>query len=123
MIYSLLADFVLVTHLLFILFVVLGGLLVFKRKWVLPIHLVAAAWGVLIEVFYWGCPLTPLEKYFRLLAGEQGYEGGFIEHYGVAIIYPDGLTSPIRFGLAAFVIVINFAIYTIYLRRWRKSKS
>ena len=123
MIYSLLSNLVLAIHLLFILFVVLGGLLAFRWRWVLPIHLVAAIWGVLIEVFYWGCPLTPLEKYFREQAGMQGYEGGFIEHYLISVIYPEGLTTPIRFGLAAFVIIINIVIYTIYFRRWRKSKN
>jgi len=79
--YSLLADLVLISHLMFILFILAGGLLALRWKRAACFHLPAAAWGVLIELADRICPLTPLENRLRLKAGELGYERGFIEHY------------------------------------------
>ncbi|MBP6483572.1 MAG: DUF2784 domain-containing protein [Rhodoferax sp.] len=38
------------------------------------------------------CPLTPLENRLRWRAGDDGYHSGFIAHYLIPIIYPEGLT-------------------------------
>lgn len=111
MIARLLADLVLVVHLLFILFALLGGLLWLWRKWLPLIHLPAAGWAVLVELQGRACPLTPLENRLRRLAGESGYEGGFIDHYLTAIIYPPGLTSDIQMLLGGLALGINLLIY------------
>ena len=105
------ADFLVVLHFVFILFVVLGGFLVLKWRWVSLIHFPSAVWGALIEFQGWICPLTPLEQKFRMAASEEGYSGGFIQHYLLAVIYPDGLTRDIQFALGTSVIVINLAVY------------
>ena len=105
------ADFLVVLHLGFILFVILGGFLVQKWRWVLLIHLPAVVWGVLIEFQGWICPLTPLEQKFRVAAGEEGYSGGFIQHYLLPIIYPDALTRDTQLVLGACVVFINLAVY------------
>jgi len=115
--YLLLADAVLVVHALFIAFVLFGGLLVLRRHRLAWLHLPAVAWAVLLEVFGWLCPLTPLELKFRQLAGSSGYSGGFVEHYLVALIYPAGLTREIQLYLAAGVIILNVIIYR---RVWRR---
>jgi hypothetical protein len=119
MTYHLLADAVLVLHLLFILFVVLGGLLVLRWHWLAVFHLPAAIWGALIELTGWDCPLTAVEIGFRQHAGEAGYSGGFIEHYLMPVIYPQGLTRDIQLILAGIVIAINLAVYgwLVYQRR------
>src|SRR5262245_41948400 len=85
MIYRIAADAVLTLHLAFILFVVLGGWLVLRWPRLALLHLPAAAWGATVEFFHLYCPLTPLENRLRLAAGEQGYSGGFIEHYLVPV--------------------------------------
>lgn len=103
----------LVTHLLFIVFVVLGGLLVMRYRRVAWIHLPTAAWGVGIEVTGGVCPLTTVENWLRRSAGESGYAGGFVEHYIVPVIYPTGLTRSTQFWLAGVVIVINLLIYGV----------
>jgi len=114
----LLADAVLLTHLAFILFVILGGVLVMWRRWFVFIHIPAAIWGVLIEVSGWICPLTYLENHLRRQAGQSGYAESFIEHYLLPVIYPAGLTRDTQFMLAMAVIVINVAVYgAIFLRR------
>ncbi len=120
MTYRLLADAVLVLHLAFILFVVLGGLLVLRAPRLAWLHLPTVAWAALIEFFGWICPLTPLENRLRELGGEQGYAGGFIAHYLTALIYPAGLTRNLQHLLGALVVAINLAVY---LRLWLRRRS
>ena len=117
--YRLFADLLVLIHLGFVLFVVLGGLLVLRRPRLAWLHLPAAAWGAFIEAVGWICPLTPLENALRQHAGEAGYAGGFIEHYLIAVLYPPGLTRNIQFVLTGIVVSINLAVYTVLLRRWR----
>lgn len=114
------ADAVLVVHGLFIAWVVAGGLAVLCRAWLAWLHLPAAAWGVWIEWTGGICPLTPLENRLRAAAGEQGYRGGFIEHYLTAAIYPDGLTREVQGWLGAGVIVVNAAVYALVIARRRR---
>ncbi len=119
MIYSALADLVLVVHFGFIAFVVLGGLLALRWPRAAFVHLPAAAWGILIEVFGWICPLTPIENSLRRSAGEAGYSGGFIEHYLLPVIYPGGLTRDLQVLLAGGVVAVNLVVYLVVWRRAR----
>ena len=122
MYYRILADLVVVIHFLFILFVLFGGILAFHKKWIPWVHLPVVAWGVLIEIYGWICPLTPLENRFRYAGGRQGYEGGFIEHYLLPAIYPEGLNRPIQIVLAVIVITINAAVYSVLIARGVKRR-
>lgn len=118
MIYRVLADIVLLVHGAFILFAALGGVLVLGNRWWLPWHLLALAWGTAVMALGWICPLTPLENALRRMAGQQGYSGGFIEHYVLGLIYPDGLTRPLQIALAAALVAVNLIVYAIvYARR------
>jgi len=124
MIYRLLADSVLVFHLLFIAFVVVGGAIALRFPWVALAHVPAALWGAYIELSGGLCPLTPLENGFRLAAGDTGYTGGFIDHYLVPVIYPTGLTRNIQFWIAGFVIVLNVSLYGWLLYRlWARRRK
>jgi hypothetical protein len=118
-----LADLVVVIHFSYVLFVLLGGLLVLRWPRLAYVHLPAAAWGVLIELTGWVCPLTPLEQSLRLKAGEQGYSGSFIEHYVLPLLYPSALTRPIQIGIGAIVIAVNLYIYGYLLRRRRSVRT
>lgn len=113
----LLANALVLLHLAFILFVVAGGLLVAWKPSLAWLHVPAVAWGALIEFMGWICPLTPLENHFRRLAGETGYESGFIEHYLLPLIYPEMLTAGMQYVLGALVLAINFLIYFWLWRR------
>lgn len=115
--YRLAADAVVVAHGAFILFAVLGGLLALRRRWLALLHLPAVAWALFIEATGQVCPLTPLEVSLRVAAGDAGYDGGFVEHYLIPIIYPAGLTRDVQFILAAFVLAVNLAVYALVLRR------
>src|SRR5436190_18204465 len=88
MLYQLLATLVAILHATFILFVVIGGVLVTRWPRLAWIHLPAAVWGMLIEFAGWYCPLTSLENALLRRAGRAGYSGGFVAHYLFAVIYP-----------------------------------
>ena len=117
MLYQLLANSVLLLHLAFIVFIVTGGLLVAWKPRLVWLHVPATIWGALIEFIGWFCPLTPLENHFLKLSGERGYQGGFIEHYLLPLIYPETLTPPTQFALGFFVLAINILIYLCLWRR------
>ena len=121
--YRILADLVILLHLLFILFVILGGLLALRQAWFALLHLPAAAWGAYIEFSGSYCPLTPLENHFSRLAGDQGYTGGFIEHYIIPIIYPASLTHDIQIVLGLAVIAINLLVYALFIRNSMRQRG
>lgn len=121
MLYSFLADAVLVLHLAFIVFVVAGGMLVLRVPRLALVHLPLAGWGVWVELAGWACPLTYAENYFMRRAGEGGYAGGFIEHYLLPVIYPTALTRPLQLGLAAGLLAVNVVAYALLVRRLRQT--
>ena len=114
-----LADLVLVVHLAFVAFVALGGLLVVRWPRVAWAHVPVALYGGLIEFVGFICPLTPLENWLRRRGGEAGYEGGFIEHYVTAVLYPAGLTREIQVAIGIGVLMLNAVIYAVVVRRRR----
>lgn len=118
--FSLAAEAIVILHLGFIIFVVMGALLVLKRRWILFLHIPAALWGALIEFQGWGCPLTPLENSLRAAAGQAGYSEGFIGHYLLPIIYPGSLTPELQITLGIIVIAVNLALYGWVIIKRRK---
>lgn len=112
-----LADVVVVVHLGFILFVALGGFLALRWRWMPWVHLPAAAWGALLELGGWTCPLTPLENRLRQLAGVEGYAGGFVERYLLPVVYPAALTREGQMVLGVLVCVVNAAVYVLVWQR------
>ncbi|HEV3239678.1 MAG TPA: DUF2784 domain-containing protein [Casimicrobiaceae bacterium] len=115
--YRLVADAVLVVHLAFVFFVVLGGLLALRWPKLAWVHVPAAVWGVWVEFSGWICPLTPLEVALRRAAGDAGYAGDFVDHYVLAALYPSDLTRATQLALGLAVVVLNVAIYGVILRR------
>lgn len=122
MLLNLLADLVLLLHLLFILFVVFGGLLVIHWRRLAWLHIPVVIWGVLLELNQWICPLTPLENYFRRKAGNGSYDTGFIEYYLTAFIYPGWLTPEIQIAMGLGAALLNILIYGYVLSRFRLTR-
>jgi hypothetical protein len=120
---GLLADAVVLVHLVFILFILLGGLLVLRWPWMAWLHLPTVAWGVLVQCMGWICPLTPLENQLRLSAGGARYQGGFVEHYVIPILYPLRVGPRLHLILGALVFLINAMVYASLLVRARRRKG
>ena len=120
MVWSILADAVLVLHGLFIAWATLGALAVWRWPRLLWAHLPALAWGVWIEATAGLCPLTPLEMALRHRSGQGVYEGSFIDHHLGALIYPQGLTPAAQMRLALALAAFNLVVYGLIVwRRWR----
>ena len=115
----LLANILLIIHFGFIVFALFGGLFLFRYRWVAWVHIPAFIWAALISFAGWICPLTPWEVSLRKAAGQEGYSGGFVEHYLTPIIYPAGYTREFAIAAGITVLVINLLIYgfVIYKRK------
>lgn len=111
------ADALLTLHFIAIVFIALGGLLVFRWPRVALIHIPLACWGVILEFMGWICPLTPWEQALRRAAGEDGYTGGFIEHYLMPLVYPDELTRSMQWTLGGLLLLFNLLVYGWWLYR------
>jgi Protein of Unknown function (DUF2784) len=109
--YRLLADLVLILHLAFVAFVLCGGLLVLRWRWIAWLHLPAAVWGAVVEFTGWICPLTPLEIWLRAQSGETSYSSDFIAQYLLPVLYPGDLTRGLQMVLGTVVVVLNAAVY------------
>ncbi len=120
MFYGLLADALVLVHVTFVLFVTLGGLLVWKWHRLAWVHLPAVAWGVWIEWSGGICPLTPLENRLRAGSGDGTYPGDFIQHYVLPVLYPGELTRGVQIALGAFALVINAVVYWYV---WKKTRT
>jgi len=117
MAFRVLADVTVLLHLTFVVFVVLGGLLVARWHPVAWVHLPAAAWGAWVEFAGWVCPLTPLENWLRTQGGGPAYSSSFIEHYLMPLLYPSSLSRELQYALGALVLLINTVLYAVVLRR------
>jgi len=116
-VYIVLANAIVLAHLLFIAFVICGGLLIIRWPRLAVVHFPATVWGAVVEIFGWVCPLTPLENHFRLLAGNNSYSGDFIARYLLPVIYPENLTATMQQVFGGFVIIINLIFYTIAIQK------
>jgi hypothetical protein len=123
MTYRIAADLVLATHLIFIVFVVLGGLLALRYQWIILVHIPAAIWGAFVEINGRICPLTTWENQLRQSAGDSGYADSFVEHYLLPVIYPAGLTRSTQIWIAGLVIVVNVVIYGWLVYRLKRSRT
>ncbi|MGR5459288.1 DUF2784 domain-containing protein [Vibrio alfacsensis] len=123
MIYRMLADLVVMLHLLFIIFALIGGVLVRWRSYMLFIHIPAALWVTVISFKGWICPLTPLENQLRQAAGDEGYPGGFVEHYIIPIIYPVELRFDVQVLLGLAALGINIVIYALVYYRYKLNQG
>jgi hypothetical protein len=122
-IYGNLATLVVLAHFAFILFVMFGGLLALRWRWVPWLHIPCFLWGSGIEVTGGVCPLTPLENSLRRAAGDTEYVGTFIEHYILPVMYPAGLTRTVQLVLAVGLVALNLAIYAWVIRRRRREAA
>ncbi len=118
--YRLLADAVVLVHLFFIVFVLLGGLLVLRWRYMVMLHIPAVLWAAWVEYQGWICPLTPLENWFRQKAGMEGYTKSFIDQYLVPVIYPAALNREWQMVLGTIVVILNVTIYSWVTHHYKR---
>ena len=123
MAYRVLADLVVATHLVFMLYALFGGLLRLWKTWSVFVHAPTAIWIAVVAFRGWICPLTPLENTLRFAAGEAGYEGSFVEHYLIPVIYPSGLTRANQSLIGVVAVAVNIAVYVFVFYRLRQRRS
>ena len=120
MLYRIFADFVVIAHLSFIVFIAVGSLLVLKWPRLLRPHLAVVVWAAAIVTVGFTCPLTPLEQHLRIRAGHSSYDGGFVDHYLDGVVYPGRFTTLARL-LVGVLIVIGYALLLARSGRGRHS--
>jgi len=112
------AIFVLILHFTFVLWVIFGVLFTCGRPVLRRLHIASLAWGLIIEIFPWTCPLTYAENWLAQQTGAAPYQRGFLLHYLDALVYPD--VPPWSLTVAAVAVVAANAV--IYWRRWRSDE-
>ena len=118
--YEFFANFTLIIHFIFILFVIFGGLIFFISSKIIYVHIPALVWGIYIELTNSICPLTYLENWFLYQGGLKTYSDDFINKYLFPIIYPEGLTTDIQLYLGIVLILINIFVYGLIIKNFKK---
>jgi hypothetical protein len=112
----------LVLHLAWILWVIFGALITRGRLFLTLFHIASLAWGIIVELGPWPCPLTLAEQYFEYHGGVQPYSGGFLFHCLDATVYPDlPVTLLVITGVA--VCMANLGIYAGRAWKWHRTKQ
>ena len=105
------ANLVLLVHFAFVALAVFGAFgVLLDPRWAW-IHVPIVAWSSVVNLAGWTCPLTPLENRFRVAAQDAGYEGGFVQHYVGAVVYPRGMPRRMELVAGVSVVVWNAVLY------------
>ncbi len=106
-----LAEAVVVLHFTVLAFLLGGGFLAWRWRWVIYPHLALGAWAVLSIVTPTVCPLTAWENDFRAMAGMPVLETGFIDHYIDGVWYPESASTLVQLVLGAVVLASWIGFY------------
>lgn len=122
MIYKILADAIVVTHFLWILFMLSGFVLTltgffwkgFFDRWLFrTLHLLGIAYVSLLAIMGKYCPLTLWENTLRARYDPAlTYPGSFMIHYAEKLVYPDINPLVIRIP-TTFIAVVTIVAFII----------
>lgn len=115
MLYKLAADFVVLIHFLWIIFLIIGAFIGRKYLLIKIFHITGLVFSVIMQIFGWYCPLTHLEIWLRQKhAPLLTYRGSFIIYYIEKVVYLQ-LTPVIIFVLT--IILVSITVYIYYGRK------
>lgn len=107
------------SHLAFVVFLIAGGFLAWRRPKLVKWHVGAIAAAAIVNITGSDCPLTVWEKWLVRQAGSEPYETGFISHYLVEPIYRPGINGRVNLVLLGCLVV---PITVSYWRLHRTSR-
>ena len=116
---ALLADAVLVLHVLVVVFAVGGAFLMIVDPLYAALHVPLVAWVGYVNLTRGTCPLTPLEQRLRAMAGERSYSTTWTRRYLQPIVRPVGLPRRLELVAGVSILVWNAIVYAalLYLRQ------
>ena len=117
--YAALESAVLLAHLLWILWILLGWIVTRGRRVLTWLHIASLLWGIAIELGPWPCPLTLAEQWFEVGSGRTPYTQGFLVHYLDKVIYPELPEAVVAWSGA----VICTGILGVHWSRLSRAKS
>ena len=111
MLYKVAADVIVLTHFLWIIFLLFGAIWGVRNRTVKIIHLAGLFFAILIQVFGWYCPLTYLEFWLRSRHNPStSYAGSFIIYYVERLVYLEISRTGVLLATIGLVI-FNFWLY------------
>ena len=114
--YRVLADIVVLVHLLWIVFLFFGAFLGVRFAPAKVLHIIGLGYALVLNAFGWYCPLTHVEIWARTRHDpELAYTGSFVIHYVEELIYVNLPSSSL---LVLTVLLCAFNAW-YYLRRRR----
>ena len=104
------ADLVVILHLVWILFLIFGAVLGRRRVWIMRLHLLGLGFAVVLTAAGWICPLTHLEVWLRRQAGGagSGYRGTFVGHLVERLVY---VNVPRSWVLVVVILIVAVSIW------------
>src|SRR5713101_9361982 len=114
------AEAVLLLHVLWCAWVLLGWTVTRGRRVLRTLHITSLVYAIVIELVPWpACPLSAVESQLEAQAGIEPAHGPFLVRVLDAIVYPD-LPEWLVVGVA---VTVCFAILGIYLRRYLRRRA
>ncbi len=115
--WRMLARLIAGVHVAYVVFVVLGALLVLVWRPLMWVHLAAVAWAVATMGLDLGCPLTPWEKNAWIRGDRIPYDEGFLQHHVLRTRFDSANSRRNHVLLGAFVLLLNIVVYAVILVR------
>jgi hypothetical protein len=109
------ADVVVAVHMVFLVYMVLGGFLALRRFGLIWPHVGVIVYSFYVTLTSFTCPATTLEKWLLGLGGETPYEGSFIHQYLRGRLYPPELETAV--WISCMAIAMASWAYVLMRRR------
>ncbi len=110
-----LADVVVVVHMAFLVYMVLGGFLALRRFALVWPHIATTIYSAYVTLASFTCPLTRLEKWLMTSGGGSPYDGSFIHQYLQGVLYPAEYETAM--WLSCMAIAVGSQAYVLARRK------
>ena len=112
-----LADVVVVVHMAFLVYMVLGGFLALRRFALVWPHIATTLYSAYVTLASFTCPLTRLEKWLLVSGGGTPYDGSFIHQYLQGVLYPAEYETVMWLGCMTVAVASQAYVLTRHRRQ------